>query len=1174
MMSTEDGIAQYPFLSRFLAANARVGSRHIRAALMVLAGLVCTDLYWGGSVQAQGLAVAQDADVHYFAGNEVDGAIAVNPLNTNFMFIAGNVNANTGVFGLYSTNGCGTNWTTVTLTNLPQGLDPAVAWDAYGNLFLAYVNGVISNGTFSGVQVDYSTNGGMSFVTLTNLATGDTVLEPPRIAVGSGAALGSLWVTYKDQSLVASPVVAQGMQVTGLGAFGAFTGEENVSGTLANCGFPDIAVGPSNEVLVAFQTNVASPGLGAVYVNVNLAGLSSNGFGAPVLASANTIGGDTRIAAQPDYGINSAVSLAYNGDTNSAYYGRAYLVYVGQGTANPSDTDIFLRYSINDGKNWSGAVRVNDDFGTNSQFMPRISVDPGDGFVAVSWYDCRNDLGVIYTTNSVTTTNYTYVTGTGSTNSDGSTNINTNIVTSLVTTMNSAGSYDASPNDDPMVYAAISATGGASFLANQNLTSPNFTASGYEAKPAGSPVDFGDYTSLAFISNNFYAVWADNSGSAGANHDSSIKVTTTYTTNNFVAMYGSNADQLTISNTVKTNITTNILDGKFDLTIGGATVNGLADLSITSAVNTTNLLMLGSTPAYTITVSNAGPNAANNVSATVTFLPNSTQIFYASTATGSDQYNTNLLTWSVGTLAPNSSASLTAIVLLGPGAAVTNKTSVTGSGLDLVPTNNNFTLVTPVAYTADLALTLSGGPASLPPAALESYNLTVTNLGPLNASNVVVSNALPGNFTLSSISLPTGVTCQTNAGSLVFQIGNLTNGFSTSIGFTLQALAYGVGTDAAVVSSSTPDTNTANNSASVVTQVPTPPPPISNVAAVNVSVSSAFITWNTYAPSTAQVAYGLTPGYGKITSVNPALLTSHAVLLSGLIPNTNYFFEVISTSGGVISVSYGAFATIGPLILTTEQGSYSGTWTTAGAVSAYLGEFRFAQGTASAAPTASAVFSPTIPLSGNYDVSIWYPTNAGFSATTPMVITGGTNAVVTAVNQSTNGGGWVTLATGFYFAQGTSGNLAIYNNSGSTNNVAANAVQWTYSLAQDAASNGVPPAWWSGFYFGTNNVSGTADADGDGYSNYAEYVFGTDPTSAASHLQFWVAPASPTNTVVGFAPYVGGRLYQLFSATNLLDPVWLALTNAPSQDANGNGFFSVNNGGAAVYYQLSATPSP
>lgn len=168
------------------------------------------------------------------------------------------------------------------------------------------------------------------------------------------------------------------------------------------------------------------------------------------------------------------------------------------------------------------------------------------------------------------------------------------------------------------------------------------------------------------------------------------------------------------------------------------------------------------------------------------------------------------------------------------------------------------------------------------------------------------------------------------------------------------------------------------------------------------------------------------------------------------------------------------------------------------------------------------------------------------------------------------------MAQDIFFAAGGGGNVAIFNNTGLTNKaVAANGMRWVYDPAQDDPTNGNVPAWWATFYFETNNVSGSADEDGDGYSNFAEYVFGTDPTDPASKLSFTVSPQADDMVSVNFSPYQGGRVYQLLSSTNLINPQWLALTNTATVDTNGNGVFIVTQPNpAASFYRLSATLSP
>ncbi len=69
---------------------------------------------------------------------------------------------------------------------------------------------------------------------------------------------------------------------------------------------------------------------------------------------------------------------------------------------------------------------------------------------------------------------------------------------------------------------------------------------------------------------------------------------------------------------------------------------------------------------------------------------------------------------------------------------------------------------------------------------------------------------------------------------------------------------------------------------------------ISNVAATNVTSNSAVIIWTTDQPSSSLVNYGVTTSYGSSSSLNTTLTTAHSVMLSGLVANTLYNFDIIS----------------------------------------------------------------------------------------------------------------------------------------------------------------------------------------------------------------------------------------------------------------------------------------
>ena len=71
-------------------------------------------------------------------------------------------------------------------------------------------------------------------------------------------------------------------------------------------------------------------------------------------------------------------------------------------------------------------------------------------------------------------------------------------------------------------------------------------------------------------------------------------------------------------------------------------------------------------------------------------------------------------------------------------------------------------------------------------------------------------------------------------------------------------------------------------------------PNISAVAASSITGSSATVTWTTNEAATSQVEYGTTTSYGSSTAIDPALVTAHGMVLSGLAAQTTYNYRVRS----------------------------------------------------------------------------------------------------------------------------------------------------------------------------------------------------------------------------------------------------------------------------------------
>ena len=73
------------------------------------------------------------------------------------------------------------------------------------------------------------------------------------------------------------------------------------------------------------------------------------------------------------------------------------------------------------------------------------------------------------------------------------------------------------------------------------------------------------------------------------------------------------------------------------------------------------------------------------------------------------------------------------------------------------------------------------------------------------------------------------------------------------------------------------------------------PPVISQVAASQVTTTSATVSWTTDIPSSTQVLYGTSSQYGQSTALDATQVTGHSQTLTGLTPGLTYHFAVQST---------------------------------------------------------------------------------------------------------------------------------------------------------------------------------------------------------------------------------------------------------------------------------------
>ncbi|HEX6686011.1 MAG TPA: phosphodiester glycosidase family protein [Candidatus Limnocylindrales bacterium] len=103
-------------------------------------------------------------------------------------------------------------------------------------------------------------------------------------------------------------------------------------------------------------------------------------------------------------------------------------------------------------------------------------------------------------------------------------------------------------------------------------------------------------------------------------------------------------------------------------------------------------------------------------------------------------------------------------------------------------------------------------------------------------------------------------------------------------------------------------------------------------------------------------------------------------------------------------------------------------------------DYRFADPNTTASD--AAWYKVNIPQTGAYEVSVWYPANAGYNDSTPYIVSTTTGNQTVRVNQRANGGRWVSLGV-FNLAAGDADKVGVSRWTSGTGYVIADAVRVT-----------------------------------------------------------------------------------------------------------------------------------
>jgi uncharacterized repeat protein (TIGR01451 family) len=417
------------------------------------------------------------------------------------------------------------------------------------------------------------------------------------------------------------------------------------------------------------------------------------------------------------------------------------------------------------------------------------------------------------------------------------------------------------------------------------------------------------------------------------------------------------------------------------------TVVSSVDLSITKTGPPS--VTAGATISYTITVANAGPDAASTVylddtvPAGTTFLSlvqNNGPGFTCVTPPPGGQ---GTISCSVPSMGSGASSQFTLVLTTtGSTASVSNTATVAAPAeFDSNPANNSANAVTTVNPSADLQI-VKTGPGAVTAGQTIAYSIVVTNAGPSPATTAAFTDTLPANTTLAAFSQTAGplFNCTAPAvggtGAINCSIATLSPSASATFALTLNVAPSASGTvdNTATATTATSDPNGGNNT--------------SNTSAV-VS-QSADVSVTKSGPATVNA--GATISY-TVTVANAGPSNATAVALNDTLPANTTFASSTQNSGPTFSCTTPAVGGTGPITCTiaTLTPATSATFTIV------LNVTTAATGTVTNTATVTSTTADPTPgnNSANTAATVTQSADLSIVKTGPATVTSGNNITYT-----------------------------------------------------------------------------------------------------------------------------------------------------------------------------------
>ena len=292
------------------------------------------------------------------------------------------------------------------------------------------------------------------------------------------------------------------------------------------------------------------------------------------------------------------------------------------------------------------------------------------------------------------------------------------------------------------------------------------------------------------------------------------------------------------------------------ITVPGAT-EPAADLSIEKTADPTSVLV-GEDITWTVTIANAGPDAATNVVFTDE-LPSGVSL--VTDISSICTIDAGVATCEVGDLAAGEDLSIDIVTTADAAGSPVNSVEVSSDVADPNTDDNSssaeVSVTEPGEPSADLSIEKTADPTSVLVGEDITWTVTIANAGPDAATNVVFTDELP-----SGVSLVTDISsiCTIDAGVATCEVGDLAAGEDLSIDIVTTADAAGSPVNSVEVSSDVADPNTDDNSSSAEVSVTEPPEPGECVVVDFENSGSHLEMVSSFALGEATVSISVEPG--------------------------------------------------------------------------------------------------------------------------------------------------------------------------------------------------------------------------------------------------------------------------------------------------------------------------